>query len=449
MLKITYFLPIVLFFTANSAGIKLQLIHRRIKFSERSLLSGVYGLQPMSGNSNSRRNDRINRPIRFGGEIYGEMPMYAGADLGIAQYLVAFRVGSPAQSVALIADTGSDLTWTKCSYGCGGGCRRSSGRLFDADRSTSFKTVECSSTTCTVDLAGAFSLSRCSPPSDPCAYDYRYADGSSAEGIFAGETVELKLAKGRGKARLQNVLIGCTKNFSGSSFQTSDGVLGLGYSNFSFAHAAAARFGDKFSYCLLDHLAAKNKSSYITFSSGRSISASISAGPIRYTDLVLGVIGSNYAVNVRGISIGGSWLRIPSDTWNNLSGSGGVIIDSGSSLTALAPPAYAPVIAALNRSLARFGDPHVKIGPMECCFNSTGFHESVVPKLAIHFAGGTRFEPPVKSYVIDAAPGVVCLGFVQAASPGVSVIGNILQQNHWWEFDLGNRRLGFAASDCT
>ncbi|KAK9285843.1 hypothetical protein L1049_025044 [Liquidambar formosana] len=85
---------------------------------------------------------------------------------------------------------------------------------------------------------------------------------------------------------------------------------------------------------------------------------------------------------------------------------------------------------------------------MEFCFSATGFEESLAPKLAFHFADGAQFAPPVKSYIIDVADGVKCLGFASADWPGTSVIGNIMQQNHVWEFDLGRNKLGFAPSTC-
>jgi hypothetical protein len=33
--------------------------------------------------------------------------------------------------------------------------------------------------------------------------------------------------------------------------------------------------------------------------------------------------------------------------------------------------------------------------------------------------------------------------------PGVSVIGNIMQQEHLWEFDLKNMQVRFKQSNCT
>lgn len=474
------FLPFLFFFILSNTvksleahgGVKLHLIHRHdlhpkwrgapLERLRHLVHSDTVRVRAMSRKvrrkeGESRRHileENGNEPACNNGSsgggaaASGEVPMHSGADYGAGQYLVKLRVGSPAQRVVLIADTGSDLTWINCRYRCRG--RRCSGdsthrRVFRADRSSSFTTVPCSSAICKIDLANLFSLASCPSPLDPCTYDYRYSDGSATLGLFANETVTFSLTNGR-KKRLHNVLVGCSESSRGQSFQAADGVMGLGYSNYSFALKTAQKFGAKFSYCLVDHLSPKNVSSYLIFGSHQQVNISLIR--MRYTELVLGVINPFYAVNIKGISIGGSMLEIPAETWN-LNGTGGVIVDSGTSLTVLTQPAYEPVMAALNGSLHGFQRLDLGIGPLEYCFNSTGFNESFVARLEFHFVDGARFEPPVKSYVIDAAPGVKCLGFARAAWPGASVIGNIMQQNHFWEFDIANSRLGFATSSCT
>ncbi|KAL6567597.1 hypothetical protein OROGR_001265 [Orobanche gracilis] len=426
-------------------AVRLRLISEKVRLKQGNTINVGRKIQEVETTyfpacANSSRN--INRR-----NASAELEMYSAADYGVGQYLVQFRVGSPSENLMLIADTGSDLTWMNCRYRCRGRrCRRNSSkrRVFRADRSSTFRAVPCSSTTCKIDLSDLFSLARCLSPMDPCAYDYRYADGSAAVGVFGNETITFSLTNGN-KTRLRHVLVGCSETSTGPSFQVSDGVMGLGYSNHSFALRAANKFGGKFSYCLVDHLSPKNVSSYLVFGSHEHVGVPFIR--MRYTELVLGSINPFYVVSVKGILIGGFMLDIPPETWN-VSGVGGVIVDSGTSLTGLTRPAYGPVMDALRRSLVSFGKLDLDIGPVEYCFNSTGFRESLVPRLAFHFTDGARFDPPVKSYVIDAAPGVKCLGFVPAAWPGACVVGNIMQQNHLWEFDLANGRLGFATSSC-
>lgn len=389
--------------------------------------------------------ERRRRATEVFGDGYSfEMPISSGAYAGTGQYFVRFRVGTPAQKFLLVADTGSDLTWMNCRYRCRNCTHlaraRRRRRVFIADKSSTFSPIECSSATCKTPLP--FSLVTCPTPTSPCAYDYRYADGSDAKGIFANESATVTLSGGR-KVKLKGIIIGCTSSFVGSSFRVADGVLGLGHSKDSFAVRAADRFGGKFAYCLVDHLSPKNASNYITFGPSPIEPKFVK----RHTRLLIDPkLEPLYGVHVTGISVGGILLQIPRVVWS-VSDQGGAILDSGSSLTSLAEPAYRAVFMALSAPLRFFE--RVEMKPFDFCFKTgVGFTEAVVPRLAIHLDGEARFEPPIKSYVIDVADGVKCIGLLSAPWPGISTIGNIMQQNHLWEFDLANRRLGFQPSDC-
>ncbi|GAV64886.1 Asp domain-containing protein [Cephalotus follicularis] len=377
------------------------------------------------------------------------MPIYAGRDYGTGLYFTQLRVGTPSQKFKLIVDTGSELTWLNCRYQCGDNCTKEGARdqrsVFRADLSSSFKTIPCFSRFCKVGLMNLFSLTTCPTPLAPCSYDYRYSDGSSALGIFANETVTAGLNNGK-KTNIHKVLIGCSGSFQGFGFDKADGVMGLAYSKYSFTSKATEKFGGKFSYCLVDHLSHKNVSNYLIFGAQKNRQSFLSN--MRYTKLELGLITPFYAVNVLGISVGGVMLKIPFGVWDANLG-GGTILDSGTSLTYLTMPAYKPVMASLEKSLTKLKRIDLEGVPMKYCFNSTGFDESLVPRVTIHFIDGARFEPHLKSYVVDVADGVKCLGFVPANWPGTNVIGNIMQQNYLWQFDLVRpTTLGFAASTC-
>uniref|UniRef100_A0A0E0FR73 Peptidase A1 domain-containing protein n=1 Tax=Oryza nivara TaxID=4536 RepID=A0A0E0FR73_ORYNI len=409
------------------------------------------------------------------------MPLSSGAYTGTGQYFVRFRVGTPAQPFLLVADTGSDLTWVKCHRAAAAASaspRNASSlpapapasprRTFRPDKSRTWAPIPCSSATCRESLP--FSLAACATPANPCAYDYRYKDGSAARGTVGVDSATIALSgRAARKAKLRGVVLGCTTSYNGQSFLASDGVLSLGYSNISFASRAASRFGGRFSYCLVDHLAPRNATSYLTFGPNPAFSsrrpsegiASCKPAPAptpapagapgaRQTPLVLDHrTRPFYAVTVKGVSVAGELLKIPRAVWDVEQG-GGAILDSGTSLTMLAKPAYRAVVAALSKRLA--GLPRVTMDPFDYCYNWTSPSGSDVaaplPMLAVHFAGSARLEPPAKSYVIDAAPGVKCIGLQEGPWPGLSVIGNILQQEHLWEYDLKNRRLRFKRSRC-
>lgn len=266
-------------------------------------------------------------------------------------------------------------------------------------------------------------------------------DGTDSQGFFANETMTVKLHTKR-KTRLRDVMIGCSENFTGK-FRNFDGIMGLGFNTYSLAVKLALHFGKRFSYCLVDHLSSMSLVNLLSF------------GPLPYsfpnlqtTELIVTEIAPYYFVNVTGVSVGGKLLNIPPPIWR-LEQRGGVILDSGSSLTYLAPEAYRPVMDALEAPLSVFRRADLLIFPMEyCVFTDGRWTDDVVPLLTIHFADGAKFTPPVKSYIIDADEGVKCIGLAKTKPGAVTVIGNILQQNHFWEFDLWNNKLRYAPSTC-
>ncbi|XP_074555771.1 aspartic proteinase NANA, chloroplast-like [Curcuma longa] len=365
-----------------------------------------------------------------------EMPLNSGAYAGTGQYFVRFQLGTPAQRFELVADTGSDLTWAKCRRR-GDDNKSVSGRAFLPAESSSFRPILCSSDMCRNSLP--FSLTTCPTPASPCAYDYGYSDGSAAHGIFANESATVILSDGR-RTKLRGLVVGCTSSAVGSSFRASDGVLGLGYSDISFA----VRAGGRFAYCLVDHLSPRNATGFLAFGPAPAPPPPNAGRRWRETAISLDV-EPFYSVRVRGISVDKEMLPIPASVWD-LAAGGGAILDSGTSLTVLAEPAYRAVVEALTRRLA--WAPRVRVEPFEHCYNWSTGAEAALPRMAVHLAGKARLAAPAKSYVIDVAEGVKCLGIVAAPWPSFSTIGNILQQEHLWDFDIANRRLRFRRSTC-
>ena len=211
----------------------------------------------------------------------------------------------------------------------------------------------------------------------------------------------------------------CTSSSSGSSFRSAEGVLGLGYSNSSFTARAVGAFGGKFSYCLVDHLSPRNASDYLVFGEN-VIHRRSKPDRRRYAQLQLEEMEPFYGVRVKGIYVGGEMLNIPCEVWDSAAG-GGAIIDSSTSLTLLAEPAFHAVMEKLGRALEKYQ--RVEMEPFKFCFNweENTFDAAALPRLAVHFAknggGASVLEPPVKSYVIDVADGVKCIGILSASWP--------------------------------
>ncbi|KAL6848967.1 hypothetical protein ACP4OV_021550 [Aristida adscensionis] len=370
------------------------------------------------------------------------LPLSSGAYSGTGQYLARVLVGTPAKEFLLVADTGSDLTWIKCRSGGGAASAAPAGVFRPAD-SKSWAPITCSSDTCKLDVP--FTLANCTVPTSPCVYDYQYKESSaSTRGVVGTDTVTIAPPGSKAAGKLEDMVLGCSTSYDGQSFQTADGALSLGNSKISFASRAAARSGGRFSYCLVDHLAPRDATGYLAFGP---------AGPetlpgSQATPLLLDPAMPFYGLTVESIQVAGKALDIAGDVWDAKK-NGGVILDSGTTLTVLASPAYKAVVEALSKELA--GVPTVSFEPLEYCYNWTARRPGApeIPKLTVQLAGPATLEPPAKSYVIDVKPGVKCIGVQEGEWPGVSVFGNIMQQEHLWEFDLKDQLVRFKQMNCS
>lgn len=257
--------------------------------------------------------------------------------------------------------------------------------------------------------------------------------------MFVNETVTVGLHSRR-KVILYNVLVGCTEA-ANLPEPFPDGVMGLGFGEQSFAMLLAQLFGNKFSYCFVDHLKPSNFKNYLSFGQAQHSVPK----KLQYTRLLVIRDAPYYWLNVTGISVGDKLLNIPAVIWSIPDG-GGTIIDSGSSLTHLKEAAYDAVTDALRATISKFKK--VELPVTEFCFEANGFQEALAPKLVFHFDDGAVLEPPVKSYIIDAAEGIKCLGFQKVGGDEINIIGNFIQQEHYWEYDIDRFMLGFGPSTC-
>ncbi|CAA6661105.1 unnamed protein product [Spirodela intermedia] len=159
-----------------------------------------------------------------------------------------------------------------------------------------------------------------------------------------------------------------------------------------------------------------------------------------------------YYVELVGISVGGA--RVPGVLAADLrldpaTGKGGVIVDSGTSVTRLARPAYTALRDAFRAGTAGL-KPAASFSLFETCYDLSGMTEVKVPKVVMHFrgAGGRAavadLALPAENYLIPVATNAVfCFAFAGTDS-GISIIGNIQQQGFRVVFDGAGSRVGFA-----
>ncbi|KAM3684689.1 hypothetical protein ACB098_11G065600 [Castanea mollissima] len=354
----------------------------------------------------------------------------SGLASGSGEYFTRIGVGTPPKYAYMVLDTGSDVVWIQCSP-CKK-CYSQSDPVFDPKKSRSFNGISCTSPLCRkLDSPG------CNPQRQACLYQVSYGDGSITEGDFSTETLTFRGTK------VPRVALGCGHDNEGL-FVGAAGLLGLGRGRLSFPTQAGRRFNRKFSYCLVDRSAStSSKPSSIVFGD-----AAVSR-TARFTPLLFNPkLDTFYYLEMLGISVGGARVRgvTPSLFKLDPAGNGGVIIDSGTSVTRLTRPAYLAF-----RDAFRAGARNLKRAPefslFDTCFDLSGKTEVKVPTVVLHFRGADVSLPATNYLIPVDNSGTFCFAFAATLS-GLSIIGNIQQQGFRVVYDLAGSRVGFAPRGC-
>lgn len=344
---------------------------------------------------------------------------------GNGEFLMKLAIGTPAETYSAIMDTGSDLIWTQCKP-CTQ-CYNQPNPIFDPTKSSSFSKLSCSSQLCK-----ALPQSSCS---DGCEYLYAYGDYSSTQGILATETFTF------GNVSVPNVGFGCGEDNEGDGFTQGSGLVGLGRGPLSLVSQLKEA---KFSYCLtsIDDTEAS------TLLMGSLASVSGNSNAIKTTPLIQNPLQpSFYYLSLEGISVGGKRLAIKKSTFKlQEDGSGGIIIDSGTTITYLEESAFDLVKKEFTSQMGLSVDNSGATG-LELCFTLPSDSSEVeVPKFVFHFKDAD-LELPGENYMIaDSSVGVICLAM--GSSNGMSILGNVQQQNMLVLHDLDKETLSFLPTKC-
>ncbi|GJN37534.1 hypothetical protein PR202_gb26503 [Eleusine coracana subsp. coracana] len=352
-------------------------------------------------------------------------PVVSGVGQGSGEYFSRVGLGSPARQLYLVLDTGSDVTWVQCQP-CAD-CYAQSDPVFDPSLSSTYAPVACTSSRCR-DLDDA----ACRNATGACLYEVAYGDGSYTVGDFATETLTLG-----DSPPVTNVAIGCGHDNEGL-FVGAAGLLALGGGPLSFPSQIQA---PAFSYCLVDR--DSPAASTLQFGGGDTSDA-VTAPLLRSPRS-----GTFYYVGLAGIAVGGEDLAIPSSAFamDAASGTGGVIVDSGTAVTRLQAAAYNALRDAFVRgtpALARTSG----VSLFDTCYDLSDRTSVEVPAVSLRFDGGGSLRLPAKNYLIPVdGAGTYCLAFAPT-NAAVSIIGNVQQQGTRVTFDTAKNTVSFAPNKC-
>uniref|UniRef100_A0A7N0TUU6 Peptidase A1 domain-containing protein n=1 Tax=Kalanchoe fedtschenkoi TaxID=63787 RepID=A0A7N0TUU6_KALFE len=368
------------------------------------------------------RLQKLNSMAITTGQI--ETPVHVGN----GEFLMSLSIGTPAQSYQAIMDTGSDLIWTQCKP-----CKQCFDQptpIFDPTQSSTFSKLPCSSQLCK-----ALSSSTCS---GECEYAYSYGDYSSTQGVLASETFSF------GDEKVAKIGFGCGEDNEGSGFSQGSGLVGLGRGPLSLV----SQLGEpKFSYCLVSIDSSKGSSSLLMGSLAK-INDTKEDGSMVTTPLIKNPSQpSFYYLGLQGITVGATRLPIKESTFDlQEDGTGGMIIDSGTTITYLEQSAFDELKSEFISQTQLSVDDSGSTG-LDLCFKlPAGADQVQVPKLKFHFEGGD-LDLPGENYMIgDSGLGVVCLAM--GSSSGMSIFGNVQQQNILVLHDLDKETVSFVPTQC-
>lgn len=424
---------------SQTEGFRIEMVHRdSVQPEGNEIITSTERLRRAVERSKGRQQMFLSKttPRSARGTVRAvEAPVHAGN----GEFLMQIGIGSPALTYNAIVDTGSDLIWTQCKP-CRK-CYQQPGQIYDPSKSRTFSKVPCDSTFCQ-----ALPESYCSPD---CQYAYQYGDSSFTTGILAFDTFTLEtaatLSKMTGSVPLSHLAFGCGHDNEGGGFTQGGGLVGLGRGPLSLISQLGNKVSNKFSYCLVSMDDPASKTSPLLFGD----SADLHGRGIKSTPLVRSDSQPTfYYLQLEGISVHGSRLDLPQGTFDlNADGSGGFIIDSGTTITYLPNDAYSTLKSAVQQNINLRPADGSATGLDDCYTLPPHTSKITVPTITFHFAGGADFVlPAANAFIADEESGLLCLAM--GGSSGPSIFGNIQQQNFHILYDLGMNKLSFVPARC-
>ncbi|XP_071702135.1 aspartyl protease family protein 2-like [Rutidosis leptorrhynchoides] len=445
-----------LFSSAESDVFRIQTLHKRIlEMKTRNTIQNHEKKEKnLAGKVKVIEAESPAGMETYAGKLMGTLK--SGVTLGSGEYFMDVFIGTPPKHFSLILDTGSDLNWIQCTpcYDC----FEQNGSHYDPNQSSSYRNISCNDHRCGL-VTSPDPARLCKPESgaQSCPYFYWYGDSSNTTGDFATETFTVNLTTNvdglklvHEEVRAENVMFGCG-HWNRGLFHGAAGLLGLGRGPLSFASQLQSLYGHSFSYCLVDRDSNSSVSSKLIFGEDKGL---LNHPKLNFTSLVGGTeapVDVFYYVHVKSIIVGGETLDIPENTWDlSPDGFGGTIIDSGTTLSYFADPAYNIIKKSFLEKVKRF--PLVHDFPiLEPCYNVSGVvdYKKYLPSFGILFNDGAVWNFPVENYFFKLDPEeIVCLAILGTPRSALSIIGNYQQQNFHIMYDTKKSRLGFAPTRC-
>ncbi|CAA6656018.1 unnamed protein product [Spirodela intermedia] len=339
-------------------------------------------------------------------------------------YYAEVSVGTPGVSFLVALDTGSDLFWLPCdckscaptssqSYGLG---RNSNFSIYSPRNSSTSKRLPCRSSFCSTSV---------------CPYSITYVTANtSTSGILVQDVLHLITDDYCRNAVQARIILGCGQTQTGAflKYAAPNGLFGLGLKANSVPSilSRAGITSDSFSMCF-----GKNGVGRIRFGDKGS-SDQLQTPFITHRSRAK----PRYDVNVTSIRVETS----------SAPGSFIALVDSGTSFTSLADPAYTILAESFNSMVQdQRGAPAPNFS-FEYCYELRS-NESTVPTIGLIMEGGSEFPVAQPTILVSSSlRRYFCLGIIK--STGINIIGQNFMEGLRIVFDREKLVLGWKESSC-
>ncbi|XP_038691063.1 probable aspartic protease At2g35615 [Tripterygium wilfordii] len=346
------------------------------------------------------------------------------------EYLMKIYIGENHYQALALVSTGSQLVWIQCDP-CKD-CYEQDAPPFKP--SNSYQELPYDNEFCRV-----FEKRSRVEPSNQCEYKYVYEKNGFTVGVLGTETFYFDSANGE-LVSLPKFVFGCGHKNKIKFGRLVQGVVGLGRGKLSLISQLGSDIEHILSYCLVSR-SEKTKVSKLKIGQ----KAKISGGRRRVsTPLSFEDPSPYYYLTLEGISVGTKKIVTKNTRHSN------IIIDSGTVMTVLHPGVY-DVLEKLIIAIIKKSDENIEptkdpSGTFSLCYDK-GFNIKF-PTLIFHFSGADVHLKRRNTYVqyFD----YICMTIARHSSnDAISIFGSSAQVNFEVEYDLNQKLVSFAQTDCS
>ncbi|XP_020581742.1 aspartyl protease family protein 1-like isoform X2 [Phalaenopsis equestris] len=352
--------------------------------------------------------------------------------LGFLHY-AEVSLGTPNVTFLVALDTGSNLFWVPCDCtSCAPTSSDSNGlgvelHNYSPSVSTTSQNVPCNSTLCAYRNHNG-----CPRGEDVCPYIVEYVSAqTSSSGYLVNDVLYLTTEDSKPEVVKAPIVFGCGQIQTGSFLGDAapNGLFGLGMDNLSVPSVLSSRglTSNSFSMCF-------GRDGF-----GRINFGDQGTSDQQETSFNVNEKNSIYNISITGIEVGNSSSDV----------SFSALVDSGTSFTTLADPAYTKLSESFNTELKRTRANADSSIPFEYCYYLSS-NESVIHLPAINFItqGGSKF--PVNYPVIfisnQQRDFMYCLALVKSSK--LNIIGQNFLTGLRVVFDRERMILGWKKFNC-